>query len=50
MNPDKVRAMRAEWDNRREVPVSQGQLAIKYGVTQPTVSFIVNRVTWAEVK
>lgn len=50
MNEAKVRAMRADWDKRWETDVTQGQLAAKYDVTQATVSFIVNRITWAEVK
>lgn len=50
MTEEKVRAMRAEWDNRKEVPVRQSELAVKYEVKQPTVSMIVNRVIWAGVK
>ena len=29
--------------------VSQPQLAAEYGVTQPNVSYIINRVTWAHL-
>jgi hypothetical protein len=46
LNEDKVREIRRRWDAGG---VSQQTLGAAYGVKQPTVHDVVNRVTWKHV-
>jgi hypothetical protein len=46
LTPTKVAMIRLAWSQRKTVPVTQKELADRFGVTQPQISHVVNWNQW----